>query len=130
MTVCDDLYLPGAACRDADPDLFLNPAPLMPGVRRRGYDWAPARRICASCPVREQCLDAALDRREPVGMWAGTTPAERRKILQARDQQQPAQRCVVCAAVFTPHGHYRGVVLYCTASCRNRAYRARRNEAA
>lgn len=32
---------------------------------------ARAKAICASCPVREPCLDGATVRREPWGVWGG-----------------------------------------------------------
>jgi WhiB family transcriptional regulator, redox-sensing transcriptional regulator len=32
---------------------------------------ARARRMCTSCPVRAACLDGALQRREPWGVWGG-----------------------------------------------------------
>ncbi|MFT5202526.1 MAG: WhiB family redox-sensing transcriptional regulator [Candidatus Aldehydirespiratoraceae bacterium] len=32
---------------------------------------AAAKRVCAECPVLAQCLEGALDRREPVGVWGG-----------------------------------------------------------
>jgi WhiB family redox-sensing transcriptional regulator len=30
-----------------------------------------AKRICAECPVIAPCLEAALERREPCGVWGG-----------------------------------------------------------
>lgn len=39
-----------------------------------------AREICASCPVRLECLEFALARKERFGMWGGLTPIERRRI--------------------------------------------------
>jgi WhiB family transcriptional regulator, redox-sensing transcriptional regulator len=32
---------------------------------------ARARIMCASCPARAACLDGALQRREPWGVWGG-----------------------------------------------------------
>jgi WhiB family transcriptional regulator, redox-sensing transcriptional regulator len=32
---------------------------------------AAARRMCGSCPARASCLDGALQRREPWGVWGG-----------------------------------------------------------
>jgi WhiB family transcriptional regulator, redox-sensing transcriptional regulator len=32
---------------------------------------ARARTMCASCPARVACLDGALQRREPWGIWGG-----------------------------------------------------------
>lgn len=34
-------------------------------------DIAKAKRICAACPVMEQCLEGALARKEPLGVWGG-----------------------------------------------------------
>jgi WhiB family redox-sensing transcriptional regulator len=30
-----------------------------------------AKELCASCPIREACLSAALERGEPHGVWGG-----------------------------------------------------------
>ncbi|KUN86454.1 WhiB family transcriptional regulator [Streptomyces griseoruber] len=32
------------------------------------------------CPVREQCLDRAMDTDQALGVWGGTTEAERRAL--------------------------------------------------
>lgn len=41
--------------------------------------------VCAACPVRQACLDRVLDmRRNPTGVWAGTTTRQRRFIRNAR----------------------------------------------
>jgi len=34
-------------------------------------DIAQAKRICADCPVLESCLEGAMNRREPWGVWGG-----------------------------------------------------------
>ena len=34
-------------------------------------DIAQAKRICAECPVLAPCLEAAIHRREPWGVWGG-----------------------------------------------------------
>lgn len=39
-----------------------------------------ARPICELCPVREECLNYALDSKQRHGMWGGTTPIERLRI--------------------------------------------------
>jgi WhiB family redox-sensing transcriptional regulator len=38
------------------------------------------RAVCARCPVRERCLDWALTANESDGIWAGTTPDERKAL--------------------------------------------------
>lgn len=39
-----------------------------------------AKKICADCPVRTQCLEWALDNVELWGVWGGATRLERRKL--------------------------------------------------
>jgi len=36
--------------------------------------------VCASCPVRRDCLNFALRIREPHGIWGGLNEIERRAI--------------------------------------------------
>ena len=35
-------------------------------------DIARAKQICELCPVREECFEGALARREPWGVWGGS----------------------------------------------------------
>ena len=62
-----------AACQHERSDVFFIAAG--PALRA-------ARAICAGCPVKQDCLDAALDTQESAdfGTWGGTTASERRKI--------------------------------------------------
>jgi len=62
-----------AACRTADPELFF---PVASGGSAAGQV-EEAKRVCASCPVRVECLDWALRHREGAGVWGGTTEEER-----------------------------------------------------
>lgn len=43
-----------------------------------------ARKICASCPVRELCLEYALAERIDHGVWGGCSERERRRIQKRR----------------------------------------------
>jgi WhiB family redox-sensing transcriptional regulator len=45
---------------------------------------APAKEICAGCPVRKPCLEFALSTREKHGVWGGLTERERRRVLRQR----------------------------------------------
>jgi WhiB family transcriptional regulator, redox-sensing transcriptional regulator len=64
-----------AACADADPDIFFP---------ERGKPTAPAKAICAVCPVRVECLEYALDASEKFGVWGGTSEKERRRLRRDR----------------------------------------------
>jgi WhiB family redox-sensing transcriptional regulator len=43
-----------------------------------------AKRVCAECSVRRECLDYALTTREPYGIWGGLTELERKSRLRTR----------------------------------------------
>jgi WhiB family transcriptional regulator, redox-sensing transcriptional regulator len=74
--------LPGAACVGADPDLFFPPDHYEePPVRRRRV--RKAADICAGCPVRVRCYQAAADRREKFGVFGGVDFGERKKAARA-----------------------------------------------
>lgn len=64
-----------AACRGVDPDTFY---PVS------DEDAEQAKAICAVCPVRQPCLEHALDVRERDGVWGGATERERRRMLRQR----------------------------------------------
>ncbi|MBA2769710.1 MAG: WhiB family transcriptional regulator [Sporichthyaceae bacterium] len=49
-------------CRVNDPELFFAESP---------EDVEFAKALCASCPARLECLNGALERREPWGVWGG-----------------------------------------------------------
>jgi len=59
-----------AACRDSDPALFL-PAQNDPHAIN------VARKICAHCPIRIDCLALALTNSDAEGIWGGLTQTER-----------------------------------------------------
>lgn len=68
-----------AACQHERSDVFFIAA---------GSGLRAARAICAACPVKQDCLDAALDTPESAdfGTWGGTTASERRKLRRAREE--------------------------------------------
>ena len=43
-----------------------------------------AKAICASCAVRQSCLEYSLAAREREGVWGGLTERERRRIVRQR----------------------------------------------
>lgn len=38
----------------------------------------PAQRVCYGCPVRQECLDYALDTHQDQGVWGSMTPKQRK----------------------------------------------------
>jgi WhiB family redox-sensing transcriptional regulator len=58
------------ACRGADPNLFFP---------ERGESVKEAKAVCTGCPVREECLEYALENHEVLGIWGGLSGRERRQ---------------------------------------------------
>ena len=48
-----------------------------------------AKAFCVECPVREACLDAAIERREPWGVWGGELLANGKVLAQKRKRGRP-----------------------------------------
>jgi hypothetical protein len=46
--------------------------------------------ICLGCPVRQQCLTAALTAAEPWGIWGGLDPSQRSDLARAAGLPAPA----------------------------------------
>ncbi|MFC4943327.1 WhiB family transcriptional regulator [Pseudonocardia sp. GCM10023141] len=65
-----------AACRDVDPDLFFPVAESGPVFDEQVVE---AKAVCASCPVRQQCLEFARDALSD-GIAGGLTAQERREL--------------------------------------------------
>ena len=45
--------------------------------------------FCAECPVKEDCLDSALARREPWGVWGGELFVHGKVVAQKRKRGRP-----------------------------------------
>ena len=67
----------------------LSGSPFSPAIRREenqsldaGFlgEMRQAKAICMTCPVRQECLDYAVDSREDWGIWGGATPNQRRVL--------------------------------------------------
>ena len=52
-------------------------------------DIAAAKAFCLECPVREPCLEAAMLRREPWGVWGGELFANGKVLAQKRRRGRP-----------------------------------------
>lgn len=65
---------PKAACRGHDPDLWFGWEGE--SINAREAREQEAKRICATCPVRTQCLTHALTYPEAYGIWGGLNEHE------------------------------------------------------
>lgn len=52
-------------------------------------DIAMAKAICFGCPLKHDCLEAAVVRREPCGVWGGELIANGRIIAHKRPRGRP-----------------------------------------
>ena len=48
-----------------------------------------AKQICVGCPLVDPCLEGALDRREPWGVWGGQLFLNGRILAQKRRRGRP-----------------------------------------
>lgn len=60
-------------------ELMMPPLEYRPKELRE-RDEERAKAICWRCPVRLPCLDYAIETRQPLGIWGGFNPAERRLL--------------------------------------------------
>ncbi|MEU5716301.1 WhiB family transcriptional regulator [Streptomyces sp. NPDC020403] len=73
-----------AACRDEDPDLFFPIGSTGPAL----VQTEEAKAVCRQCPVREKCLDWALENGQDSGVWGGLDENERRALKRRRAREQ------------------------------------------
>ncbi|MDR3107855.1 MAG: WhiB family transcriptional regulator [Bifidobacteriaceae bacterium] len=64
-----------ALCPQTDPEAFFP---------EKGGSTREAKRICAACEVRVECLEYALANDERFGIWGGYSERERRRLKQRR----------------------------------------------
>lgn len=65
-----------AVCRTVpDPDQFFP---------ERGASTKAAKALCAACPLKQKCLDHAVEQPEIFGIWGGTSERERRVLRVER----------------------------------------------
>lgn len=80
----DEGWREQAACRGADAEIFFPPGEEESLV-------APAKAICESCPVTDECLRYALATNQTEGIWGGMTGSERRRLRRRiRDRERRA----------------------------------------
>ena len=81
------------ACRSAEPDLFFPISSVGPAERQIER----AKKICAGCAVRRECLEFALSHDQVYGIWGGTTPEDRQRDRRRKRRAAAAARRRVAA---------------------------------
>lgn len=61
-----------AACATTDPEIFFP---------EKGGSTREAKRICAGCEVKAECLAYALEQGERFGIWGQLSERERRRLV-------------------------------------------------
>lgn len=78
-----------AACSEADPELFF-PESYPPAVRMGMEE--QAKRICAQCPVKDECLELSIRNEEQWGVWGGMTSEQRRMLIRRKRREAMRER--------------------------------------
>jgi WhiB family redox-sensing transcriptional regulator len=76
------------ACLSADPDLFFPISSTGPAERQIER----AKKICAGCSVRRECLEFALSHNQIYGIWGGTTAEDRQRERRRKRRAAAAAR--------------------------------------
>jgi WhiB family redox-sensing transcriptional regulator len=73
-----------AICRDTDPDLFFpigTTGQALVQIDR-------AKEVCDVCPVKNDCLEYALETNQDSGIWGGLDEEQRRNIRRQAAARQ------------------------------------------
>jgi predicted RecB family nuclease len=68
-------FFADSKCKDVDPTLFF---------AESNSKVAQAKDVCAACPIRQKCLDWAIENAEE-GIYGAMTPRERKKLRAGAD---------------------------------------------
>jgi WhiB family redox-sensing transcriptional regulator len=79
----DDAWQVKAACRGPQALVFFPPSTFERKDEKMDRE-RRAKAICATCAVKQPCLDYALRIREPHGIWGGLSESERKRVLEKR----------------------------------------------
>jgi len=66
-------FVDDGLCTQTDPELFFP---------EKGGSTREAKKVCANCTVRAECLSYALENDERFGIWGGLSERERRKLRE------------------------------------------------
>ncbi|WP_420112249.1 WhiB family transcriptional regulator [Pseudactinotalea sp.] len=82
---------PSPAATD-EPDLSLpcqDPDNLDLWFAERGDDVERAKAMCGDCPLKATCLEGAVERAEPWGVWGGEVFIDGRVVPRKRGRGRP-----------------------------------------
>jgi len=68
-------------CTVADPDLWFAEHPARLNI---------AKALCSGCPIKVACLEGALERREPWGVWGGEIVQDGVVLAYKRGRGRPS----------------------------------------
>lgn len=57
-----------------------------------------AKSLCAACPLRHECLQGAIAREEPWGVWGGEAFVDGRIVAQKRGRGRPPKKSTTTEA--------------------------------
>ncbi|KXW76038.1 WhiB family transcriptional regulator [Mycolicibacterium phlei] len=77
---CREKTMLAVPCHSENPDLWFAENPV---------DLERAKALCAECPIRRECLAAALERQEPWGVWGGEIFERGTVIARKRPRGRP-----------------------------------------
>lgn len=80
-------------CHTADPEMYFSEDALAV---------AEAKSLCGGCSVRSQCLEGALSRKEPAGVWGGELFEDGRVIARKRKAGRPTAIEVAAREINAP----------------------------
>lgn len=99
-----------AACCGEDPELFFPPEDADERIEA-------AKRVCDTCPIRQQCLDWAVSNREH-GIWGGLTDRERQTERRRRAARRSPRACERCGEDFLPSLSHQRRCAACLRGCK------------
>ena len=79
----DDMWQMRASCRGPQAAVFFPPTTFERKDEKEVRE-TRAKAICATCSVKQPCLEFALRIREPHGIWGGLNEVERKQALAGR----------------------------------------------
>lgn len=73
-------WMGDAVCAQTDPEVFFPEK----AERVKASD---AKAVCSRCPVKNACLEWAINNGERHGVWGGTTERQRRKLRRIGNER-------------------------------------------